>query len=414
LDVIRQKPKRRRMPLLIAGVGAALLATSIGASRLRPAAPEVEGATLWIDTVRRGPMLRAVSGSGTLVPESQRIVSALTAGRVEQVNVRAGAPVEPGTILVVLSNPDVQLAALDAERQLKLAEAELAGLETSLENAKLAQQAAVATAKSSLREAERALAAAERLAAEGLSSTMEVERARDAAVEARIRHEAEQRRLTLAEQSLSAQLSLRRADVVRLAAIARFERERVASMKVTAGAKGVVQELSLDPGQWLQSGQLVARVAASDRLKAVLRVPEGQARDVTFGLPVVVDTRDGKVNGRVSRVDPAVQNGTIAVDVTFEGPLPRGARPDLTVDGTIEIERLANVTFVGRPAAGASGSLAHLFRLEPGGRAAVRVPVRLGRESASTIEVVSGLAPGDRIILSEMSQWDHVNRVRLR
>jgi HlyD family secretion protein len=414
LDVIRPRPPRRRKPLLIAGVGAALLGLSFGASRLRPASPEVEGGTLWIDTVRRGPMLRAVHGSGTLVPESQRIVSALTAGRIEQVHVRAGALVEPGTLLVELSNPDVQLAALDAERQLKLAEAELASLESNLENARLGQQAALAIARSALREAERGLAAAERLAADGLNSANDVERARDVAQEARTRHQAEERRLKLAERSLAAQLSLRRADASRLAAIARFERERVESMRIRAGAKGVVQELSLDPGQWIQSGQLVARVAAQDRLKAVLRVNETQARDVTVGLPVVVDTRDGKVGGRVARVDPAVQNGTIAVDVSLIGDLPRGARPDLTVDGTIEIERLANVLFVGRPANGASGSTAYLFRLEPGGRSALRVPVRLGRSSVNAIEVNDGLRVGDRVILSEMSQWDHVNRVRLR
>jgi RND family efflux transporter MFP subunit len=391
-----------------------LLATLVGASQLRPAAPEVERSTLLIDTVRRGPMLRAVHGTGVLAPENQRIVSAVTAGRVEQVLARAGTPVEAGTILVELSNPDVQLSALDAERQLKLAEAELASLETTLENTRLEREAALAAARSALREAERGLAAAERLASEGLNSANEVERARDQAGEARARHDAETRRLELASKSLVAQLALRRADSDRLRAIARFERERVESMKVRAGAAGIVQQLSLDPGQWIQSGQLVARVASQDRLKAVLRVAETQVRDVSLGLPVLVDTRDGKVRGRVSRIDPAVQSGTVAIDVTFTEALPKGARPDLTVDGTIELERVADAITVGRPASGTSGSTGSLFRLDAGGRTAHRVPVRYGRLSANEVEIVSGLAPGDRVILSEMTQWEHVSRVRLR
>ena len=414
MDIVRTKPRSRRRPLVI-GIGAGVVVLSLlGASRLRPAAPEVEAATLWIDTVKQGPMLRAVSGSGTLAPESQRIVSALTAGRVERVLVRAGAAVEPSTVVVELSNPDVQLSALDAERQLKLAEAELASLETTLENARLAAEAAVASARAALREAERSLAAAERLSQEGLNSANEVERARDTAEEARVRFEAETRRLELARQSLDAQLALRRADVGRLEAIARFERERVASMTVRAGAAGVVQELSLDPGQWLQSGQLVARVAQQDRLKAVLRVPETQASDVTLGLPVEVDLREAKVSGRVSRIDPSAQSGTVQVDVALEGPLPKGARPDLNVDGTIEIEKLSNVLSVGRPANAVGGSTAYLFRLEPGGHTAVRVPVKIGRAATNAVEVESGLRAGDRIILSEMSRWDHVARVRLR
>jgi RND family efflux transporter MFP subunit len=414
MDIMRTRPARPgRRPLVIAGGVVVVALTLLGASRLKPAAPEVEASTLWIDTVKRGPMLRAVHGNGTLVPESQQIVSALTAGRVDRVHVRAGAVVEPATVLVELSNPDVQLSALDAERQLKLAEAELASLEATLENAQLAAEASAAAARASLREADRGKAAAETLAAQGLNSANEVARARDAAEEARIRHEAESRRLELAKRSLAAQLSLRRADVGRLEAIARFERERVASMTIRAGAAGVVQELSLDPGQWLQSGQRVARVAAQDRLKAVLRIPETQASDVGIGLPVIVDLRESKMRGRVSRVDPASSNGTVEVDVSLEGPLPKGARPDLTVDGTIEIERLADAVSVGRPANAVGGSTVYLFRLEPGGRTAVRVPVKVGRAASNAIEVESGLEPGDRIILSEMSRWDHVSRVRL-
>jgi len=413
VDIPLQRPRRRRKPLLIAAGLMLVALTSLGLAQLKPAAPNVERATLWLDTVRRGPMVRQVHGNGTLVPESQRFVAALTAGRVERVLARPGARVEPGTVLVELSNPDVQLEALDAERQLKLAEAELASLRSSLETSRLAQGSSLAAARTELREARRAVAVAERLASEGLSSSMEADRARDRLLEAEERHQAELRRMELADEAFRAQVELRRADLERVRAIARFQRERVASMRVRAGAAGVVQELALEPGQWVQSGQGLARVASPERLKAVLLVPQGNARDLRLGLPVMVDTRDAKVRGRVSRVDPAVQNGTVAVEVALNGALPRGARPDLSVEGTIEIDRLADVLSVGRPASGASETTVRLFRLEPDGHTAVRVPVRLGRSSFNAVEVLEGLSAGDRIILSEMSRWEHVDRVRI-
>jgi RND family efflux transporter MFP subunit len=414
MDIPRERPKRKSRPFWIGGIALAVLIATLGLSKLQPAAPDVERATLLLDTVRRGPMVRQVHGNGTLVPENQRIVSALTAGRVDQVLARPGALVEAGTVLVVLSNPDVQLEALDAERQSKQAEADLASLRSSLETTRLAEEASVAAARTELREAQRAVSVAEKLNAEGLSSAMEVERAHDRLQEAQERSAAELRRKELADEAFKAQVELRRADLERVRAIARFQRERVASMQVRAGAAGVVQELSLEPGQWVQSGQMLARVASPDRLKAVLEVPQGNARDLRPGLATIVDTRDGTVRGRVSRVDPAVQNGTVTVEVAFEGPLPRGARPDLTVDGTIEIERLADVLSVGRPASGASETMTRLFRLEPDGRTAVRVPVRLGRASFNAVEVLDGLKAGDRVVLSEMSRWDNVDRVRLR
>ena len=414
MDVPRQKAKRRKTPLLVAAGALLVLLATLGLSQLKPAAPDVERATLLIDTVKRGELVRLVHGNGTLVPEDQRFVSALTAGRIERVLARPGARVQASTVLVELSNPDVQLEALDAERQLKLAEAELATLKSNLETARLAQEGSLATARTALKEAQRGLAVAERLAAEGLGSTMEAERARDQLEEAQERHKGELRRLEVANEAFLAQVELRKADVERLRAIARFQRDRVSSMQVRAGAEGVVQELSLEPGQWVQSGQRLARVASAERLKAVLLVPEGNARDLSLGLRVLVDTRDDTLSGRVSRVDPAVQNGTVTVDVTLEGAMPRGARPDLSVDGTIEIERLADVLSVGRPASGASETTTRLFRIEAGGRGAVRVPVRLGRASFNAVEVLDGLSAGDRIILSEMSRWDHVDRVRLR
>ena len=414
MDVPRQKSPRRQLPLYIIGGIAALLLTTLGLSRLKSAAPELERSTLLVDTVRRGPMLREVHASGTLVPEQQRIVSALTAGRVERVLAHPGEHVEASTVLVELSNPDVQLEALDAERQLKLAEAEIAGLKATLETARLGEESALAGARTELKEAERSLAVAVRLASEGLSSSMDADRARDRVDEARLRHTAEERRMAVADEAFTAQVELRKADIERLRAIAHFQRERVASMQLRAGAAGVVQELSLDPGQWVQSGQRLARVASPDRLKAVLLVPQSNARDLRIGLSARVDTRDGVVTGHVSRVDPSVQNGTVTVEITLPASLPRAARPDLNVDGTIEIERLANVLSVGRPADGSSETTAELFRLEPAGHGAVRVPVRLGRASFNAVEVLDGLREGDRIILSEMSNWDHVERVRLR
>lgn len=412
---IPRKPKRKLPPAVIVGaVVTALLLTTLGLSRLRPAAPQVEGSTLLIDEVKRGPLVREVHGSGTLVPENQRHVSAVTAGRVERVLMRAGATVEENTLLVELSNPDVQLEALDSERQFKLAEAELSSIRSSLESAKLSQEAATSSSRTALREAERGLSVAERLAKEGLTSQMDVDRARDQLQEAQERYAAEKRRMEVATEALTAQIDLRKADVERLKAIAHFQRERVASMQVRAGANGVVQELSLEPGQWVQSGQRLARVASPGKLKAVLEIPETQARDVGIGLPAIVDTRDGTVKGLVSRVDPGAQHGTVTVDITLTGELPRGARPDLSVDGTIEIERLKDVVSVGRPASGASETDAHLFKVSPDGHSATRVTVRLGRASFNAVVIVSGLNPGDRVILSDMERFDERDRVRIR
>lgn len=413
MDIPRQKPRSNR-PMIIVGIAAALVVTTLGLARLKPAAPSVERSTLLIDTVKHGQMLREVRGTGTLEPESQRIVSALTAGRIDRVLVRPGAAVEAKTLLLEMSNPDVQLQSLDAQRQVKLAEADLSSLEASLEAQRLAAASSVAAAKTALHDAERATRVAERLAGEGLASAMEIERAKDQADEARVRFESEQTRLDVLTRSLRAQLSLRRAEIDRLRAIASFQNDRVVSMKVLAGAAGIVQELSLDPGQWVNPGQLLARVAGVDRLKAVIRVAETQVRDVAIGLPAVIDTRNGTVKGRVARVDPGAQNGTVEVDIAIEGALPKGARPDLSVDATIELERLENVNYVGRPADGSSEATVGLFRLTPDGHMAERVSVKLGRGSASAIEVLSGLNPGDQVILSEMSRWDGVDRVRLK
>jgi multidrug efflux pump subunit AcrA (membrane-fusion protein) len=413
MDIPRVKPKSNRMPMFV-GIAVLVVVGTVGLARLRPAAPAIEKATLWIDTVKQGEMLRQVRGNGTLVPEDLRVVSALTAGRIDRVLVRAGAQCDVNTVLLEMSNPDVQLQALDAQRQVKLAEADLASLRSTLDAQRLLTVSAVAESRRAVNEAQRLLKVAERLATEGLTSAMEIERARDNVTEAEERHESEKQRLVLFTESLKAQLALRQSEVERLRAIARFQQERVASMTVRAGQNGVLQSLPLQPGQWVNPGQELARVAGQEKLKAVVRVPETQARDLALGLLADVDTRNGIVRGHVARVDPAAQNGTVAVDVALDGDLPRGARPDLSVDATIEIERLPNVVHVGRPADGSSESTVGLFVLEADGRHARRVQVELGRGSANAIEVRKGLKPGDQVILSEMSRWDAVDRVKLQ
>ena len=413
MDFPRVKQPNRTKPMIITAA-IVLVVGTVGLAQLRPAAPTVERGTLWIDTVKKGEMLRQARGNGTLVTEDLRVVSALTAGRIDRVLVRPGALCELNTVLLEMSNPDVQLQSLDAERQVKLAEADLASLNASLESQRLAAVSTVAQARRDANEAERLLTVAQRLAGEGLTSTMEIDRAKDNLAEAKERLTSETDRLNLLTESLKAQLALRRSEVERLRAIARFQVERVASMTVRAGQKGVLQSLSLQPGQWVNPGQELARVAGQERLKAVVRVPETQARDLAVGLKAEVDTRNGIVQGHVSNVDPGATNGSVGVDITIDGELPRGARPDLSVDATIELERLPDVVYVGRPADGSSETTVGLFVLEPDGRYAHRVQVALGRGSVNAIEVRSGLKPGDQVILSEMGRWDAVDRVKLQ
>ena len=327
---------------------------------------------------------------------------------------RPDTTVNTSTVMLQMTNPDVQLQALEAERQLGAAEANMVSLRNQLETTKLQQQAAVATITTEANDARRNAEVFEALDKKGLSSANEVARARERADELTSRRSIEQRRLTMLQQTLGRQLALEEANVERMRAVAQFQRDRVASMNVVAGEEGVLQQLDLELGQWVVPGQVLATVAQPGRLKAVLRVPETQARDVVIGQPVDVDTRNGVAKGRVMRVDPSVQNGTVTVEVALEGALPRGARPDLSVDGTIEIERLPNVLHVGRPAYGQGESTVGLFKLDADGSYASRVPVQLGRSSVTTIEVVQGLQPGDRVIISDMSQWDNVERVKVK
>ena len=414
MDIARApKPKRRRY-IAAGAVLMAIVFATVALAKLEPAAPTVERATLWIDTVRQGTMLRQVRAPGTLVPEQIRWVSALTAGRIEALPLRPGAVVNRDLVIATMSNPDVQLQALEAERQLAQAEADLATLRTTLETQRLNQESALATVITQYNEAQRNAKVYGTLDQKGLSSEGEVANATDRLAELETRRKVEQQRLDLVTAAVRDQYERARRNVERLRGIAQFQRDRVASMQVRAGEDGVLQELPLELGQWVVPGQVLARVAQPGRLKAVLRVPETQAKDIVLGQKVSVDTRNGIVEGRVMRIDPAAQNGTVTVEVALEGELPKGARAELSVDGTIEIERLDDVKHVGRPAYGQAESVVGLFRLEPDGKSATRVNVKLGRASVNSIEVLQGLEPGDKVIISDVSQWDSHNRLRLK
>jgi len=414
MDIPRApKPKRARYIAIGVGVVALVLVTFLLGS-LPTAAPSVERSTLLIDSVQRGTMVREVRAPGTLVPERVRLVSALTAGRIERLPVRPGATVTAGSDLLEMSNPDVQLEALEAGRQVTTAEAALVNLETSLATQRLTQQAAIASAEAAASDARRQAAMLQSLGKQQLSSRNEVAQAEERSAEQSARLSSEQGRLRVMDGAMARQIALQRSEVARARAIAEFQAARVASMKVHAPEDGVLQTLPLELGQWVVPGQVLATVAQPGQLKAVLRVPETQARDVVTGQPVNVDTRNGIAKGHVMRVDPSVQNGTVTVEVELDGALPRGARPDLSVDGTIEIERLPDVLHVGRPAYGQGESTVGLFKLDADGKYATRVPVKLGRSSVNTIQITQGLKVGDRVIISDMSQFDNVDRVKLK
>ncbi|NLG63365.1 MAG: HlyD family efflux transporter periplasmic adaptor subunit [Candidatus Cloacimonetes bacterium] len=414
MDKPRANPKRKRKPFYIAGgvVVAALI--TLGLSQLKPAPPGVERAAIWVDTVQRGPMVREVRGPGTLVPEDIWLIPAITAGRVDEIYARPGTQVQAGTPLLRLSNPDVELQLLEAERQLRAAESELVSQRSTLETQILNQEATIAQVQSLYNTAVRDARSADDMAEKGLIARNEADARKDALHENKVRLEVEQKRLELMREQLEEQVSAQQAQVDRLRSIVRFRRQELESMNVVSPAEGVLQRLDLEIGQWVNPGVELARVVQPGRLKAELRIPEVQAKDVAIGQLARIDTRNGIVEGRVVRIDPASQNGSVGVDVALDGELPPGARPDLSVDGTIEIERLPDVLFVGRPAFGNPESSVGMFKVTPDFRYADRVTVQLGRNSVNTIEVRGGLQEGDVVILSDMSQWDSHPRVRIQ
>lgn len=415
MDQKRAGGGRKRKRNIWIGVGVvAVIAVTVLLSRLEPAAPSVDRDIQLFGTVERGSFVREVRGPGTLVPEQMVFVAPLTGGRVEQVLVQPGEAVTDTTVLVVLSNPDVELAALQAEEQLTQARAGLITLDQNLQISILQQESAVATAEAEYQAAQREADAFRELVEDQTVSRNEASRAIEQANAARVRFEAEQGRLQLMRSTVDTQLQVQREQIARLQSIVAQQRRRVESMRVVAGSGGVIQDLSLEVGQYVQAGTTLARVAQPGRLKAELRIPETQARDVTIGQPVVIDTRNDSIAGNVRRVDPNVQNGSVLVEVRLTGELPQGARPDLSVDGTIELERLEDVLYVDRPAYGQANSSVSLFKVVGDGNEAVRVTVQLGRSSVNEIEVVEGLQEGDRIILSDLSRVADADRIRIR
>jgi multidrug resistance efflux pump len=413
VDIPRKPRKKGKRYAIIGGsIALAAIAITFALSRLRAAAPIVERASLWTDTVKRGEMLREVKGPGTLAPEQIRYITADTAGRIERIPLRPGAKVEPGTVLLELSNPDVMLQALDAERQLAQAKADLINLKATASGNTLTTQSALATLEAQTLDAERRAKADAQLSKDGVISGVEANQAVEHAKELRDRLSIEKNRLTIVNGAGKDQIAAQEQQIERLKAVVQFRRQQVESMKVKSIDRGVLSQLPLELGQWVTPGATLAQVVQPEKLKAVLRIPETQARDLALGLPAAIDTRNGIVQGKVSRISPSANQGSVEVDVALPKELPKGARPDLTIEGTIEIEKLSNVLYVGRPAGAQAEGQTELFKVV--GDEAHRVKVRLGRSSVSTVEILDGLAQGDAVILSDMSQWDATDRVRLR
>jgi HlyD family secretion protein len=418
MDIARpdQARKRRRRRILLGiAVVLTLALITFGISRLKPALPLVENP--YMDTVKRGQMLRQVRGNGSLVPEQIQFVQAETDGRVERILVLPGAEVKADTVLLELSNQQLKQDVFDAEWQLTGAQAQLTKLKVQLESERLTQKSLIASLKADLSQSKLEAEADENLSKKGLVAALTARRSRANADELAARLEIEQERLRISADSVKAQLAVQEAELEKVGALLAVKRRQLAALHVRAGIAGVLQQIGdtvmLQVGQRVTPAATLAKIVQPTKLKAEIQVAETQAKDILIGQSASIDTRNGVIPGRVVRVDPAVQNGTVTVDVKLEGALPKGARPDLSVDGTIELERLDNVLYVGRPVQGQPESTVGIFKITDAGRNAVRTTVKLGRTSVSTIEVLQGLQVGDQVILSDMSAWDSHERVRL-
>ena len=410
-DLARKKRLRHSLYSVSALIVIALV--TVGVSRLEPAAPRVDRDTIYLDTVQRGPLVRQVRGTGTLVPEQIRWIPATTDGTVERIVIRPGAFVAPDTVILELSNPELEQSALEARLNLQAAEARYSNRQVEVERELLNQRATLATTEAQLKTARLQADADGQLFAQGLVSSLQLQQSQSAEQEFDTRYALELERLQMATDTVEAQLAVEQAEVDRLRTLYELRRQQVADLRVRAGMPGVLQQVPLEEGQRITTGTNLARVGDPTVLKAELRIAETQAKDIQIGQTAAVDTRNGVIPGHVTRIDPAVENGTVTVDVALDGALPRGARPDLTVDGTIELERMDDVLFVGRPVFGQEESVVSLFRVEADGTHAFRTRVSLGRASVNTIEVLDGLQPGDRVVLSDMSTWDQFDRVRI-
>ena len=412
MDIPREpKGKKGRYLWIAAGV-LAIVAITLFLQKLEPAAPTVDGAIVWTDTVKRGSMLRRVRGTGYLRPEDIVYISAETAGRVARVVAEPGLVTEPETVLLELSNPQVELDALEQQRQLTVAEGELVNLTNSLETVVLNQRVTVNRVRNQYRDAVRRLEAFNDVREE--VSRLELERTQDEVEELRDRLEIEERTLRVLTEGIERQLAAKRSQIERLKELAEFHQRRLESMNVKAGTRGVVRELELEVGQWVSPGQVLGVIIQPGRLKAVVRIQETQAGDVVLGQEAEVDTRSAKVKGHVARIDPSASGGMVTVDIELDEMLPPSARPDQSVEGVITIERLDDVLFMGRPTVGQANSRVGMFMLVEEGRYAVRVTVHIGQTSVDRIEIVQGLQEGHEVILSDMSRWDAFDRVRIR
>jgi len=416
MDIERDTSGRKKLRILYGAIGLLVIAgITVGLSRLDRAAPTVDRATLWMDTVQRGELLLERRGAGTLVPEEVRAVTARSAGRVEERYLLPGAQVTDDTVLLRLSNPDVQLAAQNAEWALEAGRADLRNLEVTLQTQRLAQQSAAAQVQASYKTAQLQADLTQQLYDEQLTSALELQLAITTANETSTRHDIEQERLRIIEQSIEAQLESRQTQVQQLEAQYALAMADLEALNVRAGIVGVLQEVPVEIGQSVTPGNVLARVVNPNKLKAELRIPETQAKDIVVGQPAVIDIRTSTIPGVVTRIDPSASQGTVTVDVKLlVDDLPPGARPQLSVDGTVEIQRLPDVLYVGKPAYGQSNSQVGLFKVVEDGEYAVRVTVQLGLGSVNLIEITQGLNEGDEVILSDMSRWDSVDRVRLR
>jgi len=415
MDIPRESAKRQKRIRRIIYSTLGLLAigsVTYGLSRLKPAAPSVDKATVWIDTVKRGPMLLEVRGLGTLVPDEVLWIPATSDGRVVR-RLLPGVHLQAATIIMELKNPELEQAALDAEWQLKAAEADYNSLKAQLDSKLLDQKAQAATVQADYSQAVLNAQKDAALAKAGLAAELNAKLSQARAEELTTRNQIEQDRLAVSAASAKAQLEAQKAKVEQLRALYELKQTELDRLKVRAGTEGVLQEVPVEVGQQVATGTILAKVAQPNKLKAELKIPETQAKDVQIGLLASIDTRNGIIPGHVERIDPAVINGTVTVDVKLEGPLPLGARPDLSVEGTIEIENLKDVVYVGRPAFGQPNSTVGIFKLDEEGNGATRVQVKLGRSSVNTVEILEGLKPGDRVVLSDMSTWDAFNRIRL-
>jgi HlyD family secretion protein len=404
------------MRRIVLGAAAILLIGGVtyGLSRLRPAAPSVDRATVWSDEVKRGPMLRELRGIGTLIPEDIQWIPAQTEAQVDRIVLKPGAIVKSDSIILELSNLTLKRDVLDSEYQLKAAEADYANLKVQVNSELLNQKAAEAAVRSEYEQAKIQHAVDEKLAAEGIGSTVTAELSKVKEEQLGVRVQLEGERTKNTADAAQARLQAQQSHVDQQRALYELRHAELEALHVRAGLNGVLQLVPVEVGQHVLPGTNLARVADPKKLKAEVKVAETQAKDAVIGQKATVDTRNGVVAGHVSRIDPSVQNGTVTVDVAIDGPLPDGARPDLSVDGTIEVENLKDVLYVGRPVHGASQSTISLFKLSSDGSEANRVNVKLGRSSVNTVEILQGLQVGDRVILSDMSQWDNYDRVRLK